>query len=84
MIPGILVFCHKVGQFFTRTVLVQLVVVAKNDNGHLNTGKNAEFVGLFEQAALPFEESDGSIPVIFDGLYLDFATAHDCWRGGSD
>jgi hypothetical protein len=33
-------------------------------------------VGLFEQPALAFEEGDGSVPIVFDGFDLDFATTH--------
>jgi hypothetical protein len=41
-------------------VLIQLLVVAEDDDGDIDGAEDGEFVGLFEETTLALEEGDGS------------------------
>jgi hypothetical protein len=59
-----------------RGELVQLLVVAKNDDSHINRAEDRELVGLFEEAALALEEGNGAVAVVLDGLDLNLSATH--------
>lgn len=63
-----------------RRELVQLLVVAEDDDSHVDRTENGELVGLFEQAALALEEGDRAVAVVLDGLDLNLSAAHGEWR----
>lgn len=60
----------------TGGVLVELLVVTKNDDGHVDRAQDRELVGLLEQSALTLEEGYRPVAVVLDGLDLDLATTH--------
>jgi hypothetical protein len=71
----VLVALQKVGEVGGR-VFVELVVLAKDDDGDVDRGEDGELVGLLEQTALALEKGDGAVPIILDGLDFDFPAAH--------
>lgn len=56
--------------------LVQLLVVAKDDDGDIDGAEDGQLVGLFEKTALALEEGDRAVPVVLDGFDLDLSAAH--------
>jgi hypothetical protein len=44
----------------TRRELVQLLVVAKDDHGHIDRAEHGEFIGFLEETALPLQK--GAVP----------------------
>lgn len=65
-----------------RRELVQLLVMAEDDDGDIDGAQHGELVGLLEETALALEEGDGAVPVVLDGLYLDLPATHG--EGGRD
>jgi hypothetical protein len=63
-----------------RGELVQLLVVAEDDDGNIDRAENGELVGLLEEAAFALQKGDGAVPVVLDGLDLDLSAAHGGWR----
>jgi hypothetical protein len=59
---------------------VELLVVAEDDDGHVDGAEHRELMRLLEEAAFALEEGDGAVPVVLDGLDLDLSAAHGGWR----
>jgi hypothetical protein len=59
-----------------RRELVQLLVVAKDDNGHIDGAEHGEFIGLLEETSLPLQKCDRTVPLIFDGFDIDLPATH--------
>jgi hypothetical protein len=72
---GVLVALQEVGEV-GGGVFVELVVLAEDDDGDVDGGEDGELVGLLEETALALEKGDGAVPIILDGLDLDFPAAH--------
>jgi hypothetical protein len=62
-----------------RRVLVELLVVAKDEDGDIDGAEHRELMRLLEETALALEESDWAVAVILDGLDLNLPSTHlDC------
>jgi hypothetical protein len=59
-----------------RRVLVQLLIVAEDENGNIDGAQDGKLVCLLEQAALTLKECDRTIAVILDGLDFDLSATH--------
>ena len=55
----------------SRRVLVQLLVVAEDDDGDIDGAQDGELMRLLEEAAFALEEGDGSVAVIADCIGLE-------------
>lgn len=51
-------------------VLVQLLIMAEDDDSNVDGTEDGELMGLLEQAAFALEECDGSVAIVPDGLDL--------------
>lgn len=60
-----------------RRVFVQLLVVAKDDDGDIDGAEDGEFVRLLEETAFALEEGDAAVAVVADRFNLDLTSAHD-------
>lgn len=59
-----------------RRVLVELLVVAKDEDGDIDGAEDGQLVGLFEQTALSLQERDRTVSVILDGFDLNLSSPH--------
>lgn len=59
-----------------RRVLVELLVVAKDEDGDVDGAEDGQLVGLLEQTALSLQEGDRTISVILDGFDLNLSSPH--------
>lgn len=59
-----------------RGELVELLVVAEDDDGDIDRAEDGELMSLLEEPSLAFEKGDGAVAIVLDGLDLDLAAAH--------
>src|ERR1700759_3434297 len=79
-IASILITLQEVWKIGSRRILVELVVLAKNNDSDIDRGQDRQLMGLFEQTTLTFQEGDGAVAIILDSLDLDFTATHSCGR----
>jgi hypothetical protein len=63
-----------------RGEFVELLVVAEDDDGHIDGAEHRELMRLLEKTAFALEEGDGAVPVVLDGLDLNLSATHGGWR----
>lgn len=56
--------------------LIELLVVAKDDDSDVDGAEDAQLVCLLEQAAFTLQEGDGAIPIVLDRTDLDLSATH--------
>jgi hypothetical protein len=59
-----------------RGELMQLLVVAKDDNSHIDRAEHGQFIGLLEQTSLPLQKGDRAVPFILDRFDIDLPATH--------